>query len=70
VLDALHRSGGRPCSGEALSREHGISRAQVWKDVETLRARGYDIEAAPGGGYRLAATPDRLYPEELGRTRA
>jgi BirA family biotin operon repressor/biotin-[acetyl-CoA-carboxylase] ligase len=65
VLDALHRSGGRPCSGEALSREYGISRAQVWKDVETLRARGYDIEAAPGGGYRLAATPDRLYPEEL-----
>lgn len=65
VLDALRSSGGRPCSGEALSREHGISRAQVWKDVETLRARGYAIEAEAGGGYRLVAPPDRLYPEEL-----
>ena len=65
VLDALRRAGGRPRSGEALSREHGISRAQVWKDVETLRARGYRIEAEPGGGYHLVSTPDRLYPEEL-----
>ncbi len=65
VLDALRRSGGRPCSGELLSQQHGISRAQVWKDVETLRARGYRIEATPGGGYRLVETPDRLYPEEL-----
>jgi BirA family transcriptional regulator, biotin operon repressor / biotin---[acetyl-CoA-carboxylase] ligase len=65
VLDALRRAGDRPCSGEALSQEYGISRAQVWKDVETLRARGYRIEAEPGGGYRLCSAPDRLYPEEI-----
>jgi BirA family transcriptional regulator, biotin operon repressor / biotin---[acetyl-CoA-carboxylase] ligase len=65
VLDALRRAGDRPCSGEALSQEYGISRAQVWKDVETLRARGYQIEAEPGGGYRLRGAPDRLYPEEI-----
>ncbi len=65
VLDALRRAGDRPSSGEALSQEYGISRAQVWKDVETLRARGYQIEAAPGGGYRLCGAPDRLYPEEI-----
>jgi BirA family biotin operon repressor/biotin-[acetyl-CoA-carboxylase] ligase len=65
VLDALRRAGDRPCSGEALSQEYGISRAQVWKDVETLRARGYRIEAEPGGGYRLCGAPDRLYPEEI-----
>jgi BirA family biotin operon repressor/biotin-[acetyl-CoA-carboxylase] ligase len=65
VLDALRRAGDRPCSGEALSHEYGISRAQVWKDVETLRARGYRIEAEPGGGYRLRSAPDRLYPEEI-----
>ncbi|HEY5657107.1 MAG TPA: biotin--[acetyl-CoA-carboxylase] ligase, partial [Myxococcota bacterium] len=45
--------------------EQGVSRAQVWKDVEALRARGYTIAASPGGGYRLVETPDRLYPEEL-----
>jgi BirA family biotin operon repressor/biotin-[acetyl-CoA-carboxylase] ligase len=42
-----------------------ISRAQIWKDVETLRARGYRIDADPGGGYRLSGAPDRLYPEEI-----
>jgi BirA family transcriptional regulator, biotin operon repressor / biotin---[acetyl-CoA-carboxylase] ligase len=65
VLDALRRAGDRPCSGEALSQEHGISRAQIWKDVETLRARGYRIDAEPGGGYRLRGAPDRLFPEEV-----
>jgi BirA family biotin operon repressor/biotin-[acetyl-CoA-carboxylase] ligase len=65
VLDALRRAGDRPCSGEVLSQEYGISRAQVWKDVETLRARGYRIEAEPGGGYWLRGVPDRLYPEEI-----
>jgi len=66
VLEALRRAGDRTCSGEALSGELGVSRAQVWKHVETLRARGYGIEGAAGGGYRLARVPDRLYPEEVG----
>ena len=65
VLDALRRAGGRIRSGETLSSEQGVSRAQVWKHVEALRARGYEIAASPGGGYRLVETPDRLYPEEL-----
>jgi len=65
VLEALRRANGRSCSGEELSERHGVSRSQVWKDVESLRARGYRIEAAPGGGYRLQGIPDRLYPQEL-----
>ena len=65
VLDALRRAGGKSRSGEALSAEQGVSRAQVWKHVETLRARGYTIEAEAGDGYRLIGTPDRLYPEEI-----
>ena len=65
VLDALRRASGGVCSGEALSARYGISRAQVWKDVEALRARGYAIEGNTGGGYRLAGIPDRLYPEEV-----
>ena len=65
VLDSLRRAGGRSCSGEVLSESQGVSRGQVWKDVRTLRARGYTIEAEPGDGYRLVAVPDRLYPEEI-----
>jgi BirA family biotin operon repressor/biotin-[acetyl-CoA-carboxylase] ligase len=65
VLEALRRAGGRSCSGSALSDAQGISRAQVWKHVQTLRAHGYTIDAERGDGYRLVAAPDRLYPEEL-----
>jgi BirA family biotin operon repressor/biotin-[acetyl-CoA-carboxylase] ligase len=65
VLEALRRAGGDTCSGEALSNAQGVSRASVWKHVESLRARGYQIEAERGDGYRLAGTPDRLYAEEI-----
>ena len=42
-----------------------MERAQIWKHVETLRTRGYEIPGEAGGGYRLVAAPDRLYPEEI-----
>jgi BirA family biotin operon repressor/biotin-[acetyl-CoA-carboxylase] ligase len=65
VLEALRRADGRACSGELLSDAEGVSRAQVWKHVEALRRDGYVIEAEAGEGYRLAAVPDRLFPEEI-----
>jgi BirA family biotin operon repressor/biotin-[acetyl-CoA-carboxylase] ligase len=65
VLETLRRAEGRACSGEKLSADQGVSRAQIWKHVEALRQRGYRIEATPGDGYRLCAMPDRLYPEEI-----
>lgn len=65
VLAALRRAGCVTASGEELSAALGVSRAQVWKHVEALRGLGYGIDGEPGGGYRLASTPDRLYPEEI-----
>lgn len=65
VLEFLRRAEGRVCSGERLSLDQGVSRAQIWKHVEALREHGYRIDATPGGGYRLDAVPDRLYPEEI-----
>ena len=65
VLAALREAPDRPSSGEDLSSELGVTRAQIWKHVEALRKLGYEIEGAAGGGYRLAAVPDRLYPAEL-----
>jgi BirA family biotin operon repressor/biotin-[acetyl-CoA-carboxylase] ligase len=65
VLDALRRTEGEPCSGAGLSERLQVSRSQIWKHVETLRAKGYGIEGTPGGGYRLILVPDRLYPEEI-----
>lgn len=65
MLAALRSAQGARRSGESLSEELGVSRAAVWKHVETLRACGYQIDGAPGGGYALTAPPDRLFPEEL-----
>lgn len=67
VLEALHEAGEAPCSGASLSHALGVSRAQVWKHVTSLRDRGYVIEGEPGGGYRLTEVPDRLFAEEIGR---
>jgi BirA family biotin operon repressor/biotin-[acetyl-CoA-carboxylase] ligase len=65
ILDVLRRAGPRASSGESLSASLGVSRAQVWKYVEALRAKGYRIEGEPGGGYLLTGVPDRLFPEEI-----
>jgi BirA family biotin operon repressor/biotin-[acetyl-CoA-carboxylase] ligase len=65
VLEALRANPRGPLSGAALSSALGVSRAQVWKHVEQLRALGYRIDGAAGGGYRFLAAPDRLYEEEV-----
>lgn len=65
ILAALRAAGDAPLSGEALSESLDVSRAQIWKWVEALRAAGYRIEGEPGGGYRLVTAPDRLYAEEV-----
>jgi BirA family biotin operon repressor/biotin-[acetyl-CoA-carboxylase] ligase len=65
ILAALRAAGDVPLSGESLSGLLDVSRAQIWKWVEALRAAGYRIEGEPGGGYRLFGSPDRLYAEEV-----
>lgn len=66
ILAALQREPGEFVSGESLARQFGLSRAAVWKHIDRLRRRGYDIEGSPRRGYRLVAAPD-LVPAELER---
>ncbi len=40
-------------SGEALSRQYGISRQAIWKQINALMADGYQIESLRRKGYRL-----------------
>ncbi len=60
VYRALTERPGEYLSGQELSRGLGISRAAVWKAVESLRRQGYGIEARSGCGYRLTDAGDRL----------
>ena len=54
-------------SGEEISRQLGVSRAAVWKAIDSLRRDGYTIEARAGAGYRLTAAPDALVEREIRR---
>ena len=59
ILEML--SGGGFVSGEAISRELGVSRAAVWKRIIALREAGWQIESGGKRGYRLTAG-DSLEP--------
>jgi BirA family biotin operon repressor/biotin-[acetyl-CoA-carboxylase] ligase len=65
ILAFLADGGEEYTSGEALSDKLGLSRTAVWKHVESLRSKGYRIDAVPARGYRLVEVPDRLTPLEL-----
>jgi len=63
ILRALRECGGH-VSGEALSRQLGISRVSIWKHIRGLKEDGYVVEASPKG-YRLVSSPDLLLPYEF-----
>jgi BirA family transcriptional regulator, biotin operon repressor / biotin---[acetyl-CoA-carboxylase] ligase len=65
VLTFLADGGEDFTSGEVLSGKLGLSRTAVWKCVESLREKGYRIDAAPARGYRLMEIPDRITELEL-----
>ncbi|MFB6256732.1 MAG: HTH domain-containing protein, partial [Haloplanus sp.] len=46
-----------PVSGPTLADDLGVSRAAIWKHVETLREAGFEIESGPDG-YVVSTVPD------------
>lgn len=54
-------------SGQELSKKLGVSRTTIWKHINSLRNRGYEIESVPNRGYRLIQSPAELIPEEIFR---
>jgi BirA family biotin operon repressor/biotin-[acetyl-CoA-carboxylase] ligase len=76
IVEALAKAGGY-VSGEELGAALGAGRNAVWKQVQRLRAVGYQIEGTSRKGYRLLSVPDTPFPwavtsglrtRELGRT--
>ena len=49
---------GEYLSGEAVSREIGVTRSAVWKAAGRLRQEGWILESGSNRGYRLAQVPD------------
>lgn len=52
-------------SGEAISRELGITRSAVWKTIQSLRSQGYRIESIKHHGYRMIEDPDLFNELEI-----
>lgn len=60
LLALLESRKGEFVSGEEIARELAVSRTAVWKAVNALRNRGYEIDAAQNRGYCLDAHTDIL----------
>ena len=52
-------------SGEALAQELNISRAAVWKAIDSLRTGGLTIESKSNVGYRLVKESNILHEESI-----
>ncbi len=65
ILNLFSQAADGLVSGGRIGAELGISRAAVWKHINSLREAGYRIEAVPARGYRLTGAPDSLLPEAI-----
>ncbi len=66
VLELLEQSS-EPLSGEEMAARLGVSRNTVWKAVNRLREKGYEIEAGTNRGYTLVSESDVLHAENIRR---
>ncbi len=63
ILKNLQQEG--HISGEELGKRLNISRTAVWKHINELRRRGYQIESSPKCGYYFIESTRLLLPEEI-----
>lgn len=65
ILDLLRENKSSYFSGEEISRKLKVTRSAVWKEIQSLRKLGYEIEAQPHLGYRLLSVPDKMFVDDL-----
>lgn len=65
LLEMLRDAGDHYVSGQTMSRELGITRGGIWKQISRLREKGYEIAAVTNCGYRLISEPERLSQERV-----
>lgn len=64
ILEILQNSNDY-ISGQEISSQLGVSRQAVWKAVNSLKEKGYQIDSVTNRGYRLVASPDYLNESSL-----
>ncbi len=52
-------------SGECLGKTLGVSRAAIWKLIKSLEAKGLEVDAVSGRGYRLTKALELLDAEKI-----
>lgn len=67
LLVLFEQNKGRYFSGEEIAETLSVSRAAVWKAVESLRADGYAIEAVKSRGYCLSPDTDIVSGQGVGK---
>lgn len=67
ILSKLYDSFGEWVSGEDISRELGISRTAVWKNINILRDTGYLIESSNKLGHKLISSNNTLNEFDIRR---
>ena len=60
VLQVLESKRGEFISGESLAESLNVSRAAIWKIIDSLRSEGYKIKAVSNKGYSLDKNSDLL----------
>lgn len=66
ILDYLKRKQDY-VSGDQIAFRLGITRQGLWKHIQELKDKGFEILAVPHLGYKLASCPDRLFDFEVSR---
>ncbi|MFA6940827.1 MAG: biotin--[acetyl-CoA-carboxylase] ligase [Clostridiaceae bacterium] len=65
ILKYLKDNENKFISGEEISSKLNITRASVWKYINSLKNDGYQIESVSRRGYKLIGSPDILTYEEI-----
>jgi len=65
ILFFLKDNFGNFISGEEISRSLSLSRTAIWKNIQSLKKEGYQIEAIPKLGYRLIKVSNELLASEI-----
>jgi len=60
ILQLLDENPAKYMSGESISQQLKVTRAAIWKQIQVLKAEGFEIEGQTKKGYCLLKTPFSL----------